>query len=105
MNPWLAFVAVGSLTYATRLSFIVIFGRRKISPRVKRALQFVPAAVLSAIIFPELLLPEGFLDISIGNDRLIAGMIAIAAAWFSRNVVVTIIAGMIALILSQAILP
>ncbi len=105
MSTWLAMVAVGVLTYATRLSFIVIFSRRSIPRRVKRALQFVPPAVLSAIIFPELLRPEGLLDISLGNERLLAGAVAIIVAWLSRNVVVTIIAGMLALLILQAITP
>ena len=96
-------VAVGVLTYGTRLSFIYLFGRRQIPGRMKRALRFVPPAVLTAIIFPELLMPDGVLDISMGNERLLAGLIAGLVAWRSRNVVATLIVGMAALLLIQAI--
>ena len=45
-------------------------------PLVRQALHYVPPAVLSAIIFPELLLPGGQLDLSMGNLRLLAGLLA-----------------------------
>jgi branched-subunit amino acid transport protein len=57
--------------------------------------------VLSAIVFPELLMHSGSLDVSLGNTRLLAGLIAIAVAWFTRNILLTILAGMIALLLLQ----
>ena len=103
MSVWMTIVAVGVLTYGTRLSFIYLFGRRQIPGRMKQALRFVPPAVLTAIIFPELLLPEGTLDLSLGNERLLAGIIAGLVAWRSRNVAATLIAGMAALLLIQAI--
>ncbi len=104
MTIWLTILAVGLLTYATRLSFIYLFGRRQIPAQVKRGLRFVPPAVLSALIFPELFLPEGTLDISFGNERLIAGIIAALVAWRSGNTVATIVVGMAALLLLQALL-
>jgi hypothetical protein len=54
-----------------------------------------------AIIFPELFLRNGLLDISMGNTRLLAGLVAVLVAWFSKNTLVTIIAGMVALFLWQ----
>lgn len=103
MTVWLTMLAVGVLTYGTRLSFIYLFGRRQIPGRVKRGLRFVPPAVLTALIFPELFLPEGALDVSLGNERLLAGLIAALVAWRTGNVVATIITGLVALLLIQAI--
>jgi branched-subunit amino acid transport protein len=79
------------------LSFIVLVGQREPPPLVRRALRFVPPAVLSAIIFPELLLPQGVLDISLSNLRLLAGLAAILVAWRTKNTVLTILVGMAAL--------
>lgn len=104
MSIWLTMIIVGLLTYGTRLSFILLFGRRRIPTRVRRGLEFVPPAVLSAIIFPELLMPGGTLDISLGNLRLLAGLVASLVAWRTRNVVATIIAGMASLLLIQSLL-
>lgn len=99
MTIWLTMFVVGLLTYATRLSFILIFGRRDIPSRIRQALRFVPPAVLTAIIFPEILIRDGQVEISLGNEWLIAGVAAAVVAWFSKNVVATITAGMAVLIL------
>ena len=77
----------------------------QLPPWLLRALRYVPAAVLSAIIFPELFLPNGALDISLGNERLLAGLVAIVIAWRTRNVFIIVAAGMIALWLLQAYSP
>ena len=92
-----ALVAAGALTYLTRLSFIALLGRFELPPLAARALRFVPPAVLSAIIFPELLLRDGVVDLSPSNPRLVAGAIAAAIAWRTRNVPLTIAAGMVVL--------
>ena len=103
MNIWLIMIAIGVITYATRLSFILIFGGMEMPRNISRALRFVPAAVLSAIIFPELLIRDGSLDLSAGNERLLAGLVAFLVAWFTKNTVLTILAGMAALLILQSI--
>ena len=94
MNIWIIMIIVGILTFGIRLSFIVILDRWQPPTVVQHALRFVPIAVLSAIIAPELVLPGGTLDISLGNLRLIAGLVAIFIAWQTKNIIWTIIAGM-----------
>jgi branched-subunit amino acid transport protein len=101
---WLpALTVAGLATFIIRLSFIVLLGRVETPPLLTRALRFVPPAVLSAIIFPELFLRDGGLDVSPGNFRLIAGLIATVIAWRTRNVLMTIAVGMAALWVLQAI--
>ncbi|HZY42126.1 MAG TPA: AzlD domain-containing protein, partial [Anaerolineae bacterium] len=102
MNYWLIIVAMGLVTFGIRLLPIVLLGRIEIPLVVQRALRFVPPAVLSAIIAPELLMPRGALDISLSNARLIAGVIAMVVAWRTKNVLLTIAAGMIALWILQS---
>jgi branched-subunit amino acid transport protein len=82
-----------------RFSLIYLFGRFEVPQTMRRALHYVPPAVLSAIIFPEIFLREGALDITLTNTRLLAGLIAILVAWFSKNTLLTIIVGMIALLI------
>jgi len=102
MTLWLIIIGMGMITYAIRLSLIVLLGRVGVPVIVQRALRFVPPAVLSAIIFPELLRPGGTLDISPGNARLIAGVVAALVAWRTKNVILTIAVGMAALWILQA---
>ncbi len=98
---WLTLVIAGTLTYLTRLSFIALLDRWKLPPVAQRALRFVPPAVLSAIIFPELFIHSGSFDLSLNNLRLIAGIIAALVGWKTRNILLTIAAGMAALYILQ----
>jgi branched-subunit amino acid transport protein len=91
---WLTMIVIGILTFGIRISFIIVLDRWSPPKVVERALRFVPVAVLSAIIAPELVLPGGTLDISLGNLRLLAGIVATLVAWQSKNILWTIIAGM-----------
>jgi len=76
VNIWLVMLLAGALTFGMRFSFIYLFGRFEISAAVKRALRFVPPAVLSAIITPALFMPNNTLDLSWSNYRLMAGVVA-----------------------------
>jgi branched-subunit amino acid transport protein len=93
----------GALTFGMRLSFIYLFGRFEIPVMVKQALRFVPPAVLSAIIAPALFMPNNTLDISWNNYRLIAGAVAILVGWRTKNTLLTILAGIAALLVLQVI--
>lgn len=103
MTLWLTMVAIGIATFAIRFSFIYLFGRFEIPDPLRMALRFVPPAVLSAIVFPELLMPGGDFDFSFGNGRLLAGVLAAMVAWRTKNVVLTILVGMAALYILQAL--
>jgi branched-subunit amino acid transport protein len=101
MNIWLVMLLGGLITFGMRFSLIYLFGRFEVPETIRRALHYVPPAVLSAIIFPELFIPDGTLNLSLENTRLLAGLVAILVAWFSKNTLITIIAGMVALFLLQ----
>ena len=57
----------------------------------------MPAAVLTAIWAPELLLEKGVLALTPANEKLLAGVAAIAVAWRWRLSLATIVAGILAL--------
>ncbi len=103
MNIWLVMLLGGLLTYGMRLSFIYLLGRFDVSETIRRALRFVPPAVLSAIIAPELLMPDNHLDFSFGNHRLLAGLVAILVAWRTKSMLLTILAGFAALLILQVV--
>ena len=103
MNLWLIIIGMGVITYTIRLSMIVVSGQVQLSDQLQRALRYVPPAVLSAIILPEMVQPGGTLDISLGNERLLAGLIAIVVAWYTQKMIWTVAIGMITLWLLQAI--
>jgi branched-subunit amino acid transport protein len=96
-------VAGGVLTFLTRLSFILLLGRIETPNWLTRALRFVPPAVLSAIIFQEVLIRDGALALSLDNLRLPAALLAGFIAWRTGNTLLTIAAGMVALWVLQGL--
>ena len=105
MNLWITMFLAGVLTFLTRLSFIWLFGRVEIPDWLRRSLRYVPPAVLTAIIFPEVFVNQGSLVVPPwNNSRLVAALVAGLIAWRTRNVLLTIVAGMLVLWLLQAVL-
>ncbi len=100
---WLTIIAMGLITYGLRVSMIILFGRVAMPEVLRRALRFVPPAVLAAIVLPELLLPGGTFALPPSNTRLVAGVVAAAVAWRTRNVFLTIGIGMVLLWVFQLI--
>lgn len=97
----LVIIGMGIVTYATRSLMLSI--NFKIPKNLELFLSFVPFSILSALIFPTLLVPGRDLDISISNHHLLAGIVAVAVAYFSRKAVVTVIIGLAFMILLKAI--
>ena len=76
LTLWLTIVGAGAGTFALRLSFIALLGRVKIPLIFRSVLRFVPAAVLTAFVIPLLFYENGALQVSLGNERLLAGLTA-----------------------------
>ena len=95
MSLWLTMLLAGAATFAIRLSFIGAAGRFDAPAWFRRMLRFVPIAALTALVWPDLLIAHG--QLSLGEPRLIAGLIAAVAAWKTRSVALTISTGMLAL--------
>jgi branched chain amino acid efflux pump len=100
---WLTIVGAGAVTFALRLSFIALLGRVEIPAFLGRALRFVPAAVLTAVVVPLLFYEDGALEVTLGNERLLAGLVAALIAWRTRSVLLILGGGMAALWTLQAI--
>jgi len=94
MKIWSIWIVLGLLTFLTRLSFIAIFDKIEPPRTLRRALRFVPIAVLSAIIAPEILLRGGTIVNDPFDSKLIAGILASIVAFYTKNTLLTIIVGM-----------
>jgi len=97
LTLWLVIFAVGALTYLSRLSFIALFARWPMPPLVARALRFVPAAMLAAIVLPAVALRNG----GFVPDQSAAALVAALVAWRTRSVAATMVVGMVALWILQ----
>lgn len=95
---WVVFLIGGVITFLLRWAFIVGWGRLYLPKGVRRALRFVPIAVLIAIIVPDTLLQNGQLALTIDNYRLIAALVAVGVAAVTRNILLTIGVGFVTLL-------
>ncbi len=97
MSTWLTVLGMVAVTYSVRLSVIALLREGALPSTLRCALRYVPPAALSAIIFPALFMPAGSLDLSAGNSRLLAGLLATVIAWRTRSTLLPIAVGMVAL--------
>ena len=93
---------VGALNYVSRLSFIAFFARREMPALLARALKFVPAAMLTALIVPMIATPAVAGSAGV-TPRVVAAVVAALVAWRTRHEMAVIIAGMAALWVLQAL--
>lgn len=102
MNIWMVIFLGGLLTFLIRLSFIFLFDRVTVPVWFKRGLRFVPASVLSAIILIELFAPNGTLTLTWRNPQLLSGIVAMLVSWRTKNVILTLLAGIVVLLVMRA---
>lgn len=104
VSEWLLFVAIGVGTFAIRLSFIELYGRLRIPPLLNRALAYVPASVLAALVLPAIVFPNGDNQLVLLHPQIPAAIVAGLIAWFSRSTLLSIASGMCTLWLLQFLL-
>jgi len=89
----LIIIGMAFVTYLTRIA-LALFRFTGVPTWLNRWLKYVPVAILTSLIVPSLLLPKGYLDISLNNHYLIAGIAAAFVAYKSRNIIATLGLGM-----------
>lgn len=97
---WATVAAAGVGTYLIRLSFLALFERYEtVPPRLRRALRYVPAAVLAALVVPAVVLAGGeTTGTTLAPLKSLAGVFAALIAWRTGSVLWTIVSGMVALV-------
>lgn len=93
MRALVLFAIAGVGTYLLRASLVVLLGRVTVPARLERSFRYIAPAVLAAIVAPALLLDDrgtpDLLDVSV-----LAGIVAVAAAWRWRTIPATLAAGL-----------
>ncbi len=101
-RAWTVILVSGAGTYAMRASFLAAAHRlAHVPPWVARVLRQIPPAALAAIVVPALIRPEGHIDLA--QPRLAAGLLAAVVAWRTRNIGLTLVVGMAAVVALQAV--
>jgi branched-subunit amino acid transport protein len=104
LSIWAVIVVGGVATFAIRVSFIHLFGRVDDVPAwLERALVYVPAAVLAALVAPDFAPASATLG-ALFSPEIVGGSAAVAAAWRTEDVLWTVGAGMAGLHLARFLL-
>ena len=93
---WTVAVIVGlALVTVVARSFFFISSKPWQLPHwAQRGLQYAPIAALSAVVVPEIITVQGELISTWQDARLYAALAGVAAYFWRRDVLITIVAGM-----------
>ena len=92
---WLSIIIAGILTYFTRMTMIALVSRDMLGNKIKSVLAYVPSAVFPAIIFPAIFINDYGTFIEMNDPKIFGAIVAIVVGYFSRNVIATILSGLI----------
>jgi len=95
MTIWISIIFAGLINYATRLGSVLIINPKKLGETSKRVLSYVPSAVFPAIIFPAIFLNQEGGLVNMSDPKVIAISIAFLIGILSKNLIITILSGLI----------
>jgi|TARA_B100002051_G_C16216494_1_gene383683 branched-subunit amino acid transport protein len=95
MSIWFSIIFAGIINYLTRLGSVLIINPKKMNNMTKQVLNFVPSAVFPAIIFPAVFLNQEGNFVEISDPKVIAIFIAFSIGILSKNLIITILSGLI----------
>lgn len=94
MNEVLLILGMFLITFSIRFVMFAFAGKISFPDWLAKSLKFVPPAVLTAIIIPAVVMPNGVVEITFENNYLIAGLFAFVIALVTKNLLKTIGLGM-----------
>lgn len=95
---WLAILGLTAITVLSRSLFLLAGSRTVIPSHLQRGLRYAPAAALVALIVPDLFAVDGALSMAslhpLHNPKLLAGIATGLVFFYTRHMLLTIVAGM-----------
>lgn len=93
---WVVIVVLGIATACCRSALWMVGHRVTIPRRVQEMLRYAPACALAAIVAPDFMLgQQGEIELAVTNPKLLAGIVALAYYLWRRNMLQTIVIGML----------
>lgn len=101
---WLTVIGMGVVTLAARMSFILLPADARVPELLKRSLGYIAAAVLPALVMPDVLFRGEVGAHGFDPLRLIAAILAGLVAWWTRSIFATLATGLGTLLLLRQLL-
>lgn len=83
----------GIATYLTRFPLIVLAKKKEIPAWLLKYMSYIAPSILTALIVPHIFIQEGKLDLSFSNVYILAAGITSIVAYFTKNMLVSVITG------------
>lgn len=104
MNEFLLITGMVIVTFLIRYPVLAMSGRLQLAPWFLQLLRFVPPTVLTAIVVPAVLMPNDQLWLDFSNARLIGAIAAVGIGVWRKNLLLTIVIGMLVFFIWQWLL-
>lgn len=101
---WQAVIPLGLGTLLIRCSFLFLGERITLSPTIREIFTFIPAAVLPALAVPMVFFHEGVVESINGKERFIIFLIGVVVCLLSKNILMTILSGLVILFMLKEFL-
>lgn len=73
---------------------MLISGKKELPAKLVRFMSFIAPAVLTSLIIPCIFIRDNQLDFSLSNPYILAAVATVITAYFSKNMLASIIVGM-----------
>ena len=92
---WLSIIMSGFVTYLARMTMVALINRELLGNRIKEVLNYVPAAVFPAIIFPGVFFNDFGSFVEISDPKIYGAIVALVVGFYSKSVIATIVSGLL----------
>lgn len=100
----LVIIGMSVVTYLPRMLPLVVLSKLKLPPLFTAWLRYIPVAVLSALLVPGVLLSHGRLAFTLQNKALLASIPSLLVAARTKNLFLTVSAGIVTMYLLQQVM-
>ena len=104
LSTFLTILGMTAATYSSRVGFIGLARQFELHPLVKRSLEYVPVAILSALVFPAIFAPSGAVENPLANTAVWAAALTAIVHVVFRRPVVSILVGVGAMVIFRQVL-
>ena len=92
---WLSIIISGIVTYFSRMAMVCLINREMLGPKVKQVLNYVPAAVFPAIIFPGVFFNDFGTLVAISDPKIYGAVVTLVVGFYSKSIIATILSGLL----------
>lgn len=90
---WISIILMAIVTYIPRMLPLILLSKYKLPEWFKTWLTFVPTAIFGALVFPDVFLNQGTLDISFNNLSFWSTLFIVPLALKTKSLALTLVSG------------